>query len=962
MNSTPKRQGRAMLKLKHWPIRIKIAALLVVPLLALSGWLIVSVVGAVNDAHTARDTRDLAHFIATSDDLVDRLQRERALSAAAIGAHRGPDADLTSMRQQVDQALAAFGPVARDLEPAGHDSDVRSHLDGASQALGGLRDTRGAVDDINAMPDRTEQFYTAAIAALLTVNGDIDPYASGPNTGARADGLVALDDAKEALAREGGFVAGTLAAGQYRPGDYRHLIQLVGDHDTELLVFRKAGAHDEGTLYDRMVTGPMVAQATDIQERLLAAGDGTDRLPVTVAQWWPAVSDRLDKVRATEKQLTAELVVATDGDVAAAGASIITTIAVTAAVLLVSVLVSLIIARSLVRPLRAMRGAALDTSHRVLPEMLARLQRGESISADGAPIPVLSRDEIGQVADSFNAVHQLAVRMATEEAATRRSVSDTFLNIARRSQALIHRQLRLIDDLERKAAGQSDLEDLFRLDHLATRMRRHAEDLIVLSGATPARGWRRPVSVFDVLRGAMAEVEDYTRIVVRTLDEAQVIGRTVGDVIHLLAELMENATSFSPPGTQVNVHGQAVANGYVIEIEDGGLGLDDQLRETLNSRLRDSGRFDVQATDRLGLFVVARLAQRNGINVHLRRSPYGGTTAIVLLPPDLLQTAGSDATPLELQDTATPPNGRPVIGAPPANPAGGAQRQFTEWTPAGPAELSPDQAGPMLPVAGQHAPPPAATVTTAPAVRPSVQPTPRHASAAAPIPAQPAAPIPAQPAAPDQAYVATDRPYRVPVDQPYPAPDTADPRPGPSPVPDRPWVVPNAATELGDRAGPRFGGFAGAGDWLGWFPETAGPAEFQLDDAAATRPADAHTAPGHTAPGHTAPEHAAPEHAGDDPPPGDAAGAAASAGVTENGLPLRTRQASIGSALLSGPGPRYAAAALPAEVRSPDEVRSLISSYQSGADRGRRDALHESAEAAAPRRHERHDIPRSEPQ
>ncbi len=212
------------------------------------------------------------------------------------------------------------------------------------------------------------------------------------------------------------------------------------------------------------------------------------------------------------------------------------------------------------------------------------------------------------------------MQSAVEEASVRRGINEVFLNIARRSQTLLHRQLALLDKMERRETEPEELEDLYRVDHLATRMRRHAEDLVILAGAAPGRGWRNPVPVIDVVRGAISEVEDYKRVDIRGMQSSAVLGRAVGDVIHLLAELLENAASFSPPHTRVQVAGQVLPNGYAIEIEDRGLGMSAEAVEEANRKLLEPPDFDPADSARLGLFVVAQLANRHGIRVSLRPS------------------------------------------------------------------------------------------------------------------------------------------------------------------------------------------------------------------------------------------------------------------------------------------------------------------------------------------------------
>jgi len=255
--------------------------------------------------------------------------------------------------------------------------------------------------------------------------------------------------------------------------------------------------------------------------------------------------------------------------------------------LIISIIVSVKIGRSIVGRLGRLRAEAQEMADERLPTVVRRLQRGESVDVDVETPPLeYGQDEIGQLGNAFNDVQRTAVQSAIEEAGVRRGINEVFLNIARRSQTLLHRQLALLDKMERRESEPQELEDLYRVDHLATRMRRHAEDLVILAGAAPGRGWRNPVPVIDVVRGAISEVEDYKRVDIRSVDQSAVLGRAVGDVIHLLAELLENAASYSPPHTRVQVGGQVLPNGYAIEIEDKGLGMTPEAIEEANRRLR----------------------------------------------------------------------------------------------------------------------------------------------------------------------------------------------------------------------------------------------------------------------------------------------------------------------------------------------------------------------------------------
>ncbi len=303
-------------------------------------------------------------------------------------------------------------------------------------------------------------------------------------------------------------------------------------------------------------------------------------------------------------------------------------------------IVSVRIGRDLVRDLSRLRKEAHEVSGVRLPSVMRRLAAGEHVDVETeAPRLEYDKDEIGQAGQALNTLQRAAVEAAVRQADMRRGVSEVFVNLARRNQVLLHRQLTLLDTMERRTEDTEELADLFRLDHLTTRMRRHAEGLVILSGAAPSRQWRKPIQLMDVVRAAVAEVEDYERIEVRRLPRIGVGGPAVADLTHLIAELLENATVFSPPHTGVQVHGERVANGFTLEIHDRGLGMAPEVLLDANLRLAETPEFELSDTDRLGLFVVSRLAQRQNVRVSLQPSPYGGTTAIVFIPAALLTDA-----------------------------------------------------------------------------------------------------------------------------------------------------------------------------------------------------------------------------------------------------------------------------------------------------------------------------------
>ncbi len=379
----------------------------------------------------------------------------------------------------------------------------------------------------------------------------------------------------------------------------------------------------------------------------LRAGVATGAIPAIDAYtaYTGAVSDAqavrstLDAVRATHTASTGVVVAAWLGLVA----------------IVVSLLISVRIGQRLVVELVVLRDSALDLAGRRLPAAIARLRSGQEIDlALEAPVPVAGgsgEDEIGQVTEALAVVQHAALQAAVERAEVISGVAGVFRNLARRSQTLVHRQLALLETMERRVDDPGELEDLFRLDHLATRMQRHAEGLIILSGSPPGRGWRRPVPLMDVVRAAAAEVEDFARVDVRRMPPVAVAGGAVADLTHLVAELVENATAFSPPHSRVVVRGRLVTSGCVIEVEDHGLGMGRSALQEANRRIADSRPDDLFESDRLGLYVVSRLARRHGVEVALRsrtgesaQEGAQGTVAILVLPATMM-AADDDAEP-----------------------------------------------------------------------------------------------------------------------------------------------------------------------------------------------------------------------------------------------------------------------------------------------------------------------------
>ncbi|MGH3879799.1 MAG: ATP-binding protein [Actinophytocola sp.] len=339
--------------------------------------------------------------------------------------------------------------------------------------------------------------------------------------------------------------------------------------------------------------------------------------------------------------------------------------------LLAALAIALTVARTLLVPVRRLRAAALSVAHDKLPKTVERVRSGEHVDWRAVePVAVRTDEEIGQLARAFDDMHQQAVRLAGEQAELRHQVSEMFMTLSRRSQSLVELQLGVIEGLEADEHDPRRLEGLFRLDHLATRLRRNGENLQVLAGGAPPKRGNRPVDVVELLRAATSEVKDYRRVSLGHAPNALVRVTAATDVVHILAELLENATRFSPPDRKVVLTAdRGTDGGLLFEVIDTGLGMAAEDLEEANRRLAAADAIGPETTRRMGLFVVSLLAARHGLTVRLRptyeRAKQAGLTASVHVPGTLVLSAGAPET---IAPAAAEPTAAPVSTAPPTAP------------------------------------------------------------------------------------------------------------------------------------------------------------------------------------------------------------------------------------------------------------------------------------------------------
>ncbi|WP_369186951.1 nitrate- and nitrite sensing domain-containing protein [Streptomyces sp. R08] len=606
------------------------------------------------------DSNDVGQAAKTTYALqpaVGEFQKERQLTVSMLASHGSPAA-LAAQRRRTDAVLAGFRKADAASRGAGS-AQYQAQLATVRKRLTALTAERTAVDDGRTSRQQAYAVYSDAVSSALNLFGMLSTDSGDAATAADAGHALAFLRGAEALSQEEAILNGVAGSRELSVQERSALAAAqavrVSVLSNEVEPYLPAAL---GAELGRTMGGQDWAAMTAFEKTVAAAPaahDGTIGVPAVPAARAAAAGRVSGAVQAVEGQFLGKVT----QDSAHRTHQVLVKALLGSALALVAVLavavLSLRITRSLIGRMSGLRTATLELAEERLPELIARLRtEGKRADADDLPELDYGSDELGKVADAFNTAQRTAVSVALEQAALREGARLVFHNMSRRIQLLVHRQLTVIDSMERKEHDPQLLSDLYRVDHLATRMRRNAESLTVLSGAAPRRRWKQAVPLADLLRSAVSEIEGYTRVVVEPLPPIAVLGPAVGDTIHLMAELIENGVTFSPPHTEVRVRALPVAQGYAVEVEDRGLGLSADEYAAANELLHHPKDFSFTTLGedpRLGLFTVGHLAQRHGVTASLQASSYGGSLAVVVLPHALTEPS-ADAVPPTLDARA----------------------------------------------------------------------------------------------------------------------------------------------------------------------------------------------------------------------------------------------------------------------------------------------------------------------
>jgi signal transduction histidine kinase len=665
--------------LRNWRVSWRLIALIAIPTVTAMAFGLVRIQEAMKSAASDQRVEQMASLGSAVTHLAFAMEDERDGLAGYIAMGRksalhtttgAPTSALNADYARTNAAAAqvtslSSGITSNSAFPAQVQSDLSAVLDRVadlphyrSAAVHSLAPSLNIVGD-----------YSDAISDLFTLNDQISQGSSDATLANTVRALGALSRTEDEASQQRGILYAALLDRQFEPGAEGTLSSALAAQQAELQEFQSAATIGEQQIYSNTVAGPPVDAAQEMERQAIASGGSGGNVAVSVpsgsprsatpsAVWNSDMTATLTDMRKVEQGLVKSIIGQSQAQHSALTRTAVETGIEVLAVLIVVLMITIIVARSMVRPLRKLRTGALEVAGLRLPDAVRRMSEtdGEGVSLEVDPIDVNSSDEIGEVARAFDQVHREALRLAANEAALRGNVNAMFVNLSRRSQSLVERQIRLIDDLEQGEQDPERLSSLFQMDHLATRMRRNSENLLVLAGHDESRRWNQPVALVDVLRAALSEIEQYERVTLNVQPGIAVRGQAVSDVVHLTAELVENATSFSAADTPVTIAGHLLSSGGVLlEITDQGVGMGAEEMAHANWRLDNPPVVDVAVSRRMGLFVVARLAARHGIRVRLRPAASGGLIALVWLPDETIMHETPDDTPGMRRDSMSEP-------------------------------------------------------------------------------------------------------------------------------------------------------------------------------------------------------------------------------------------------------------------------------------------------------------------
>ncbi|MET8427675.1 nitrate- and nitrite sensing domain-containing protein [Nocardia sp. NPDC004860] len=700
--SSPQTAARRPRKLwRGRSIRTYVLAIALVPSTVL---LITGIITAATLADQAAASRAWSSYrstvIAPASAFVAAVQNERGASIATVVGDQQAAGRLPSARRATDDSLAGMRDMVSEqnrLDPAATKQSSAIF----DQLLVQLPLQRRDIDVRQADVTAVDAYYTSLVDLIAGGMQESAVHNSpNPKTLAEEFTAAALAQILDLHSRAAERVAAVVSIRKLDPGERRTIAELNGAFRQKLTELVPRLTESERSLYGSLVNSQAWRTASEEQNSLAERGE-----LIGTSEQWQAAEQQVGDV--LTKLLASHAAYAFRSGEDSTTSSIARAVTVGAGVVLVGLaafLISLTLANRLVRRLRALRTRTLQVANEDLPALIQQAQAGEVVdSVDSAFMTDAGADEIGEVASAFAIAHRTAVDTAVNEARTREGFNKVFLDIAYRSQTVVRRQLELLDVAESKQDDPEHLELLFQLDHLTTRARRNAENLLILGGGQPARRWRKPVALEQIVRSAISETENFARVSALRLPDVSLAGSATADLIHLLSELVDNATAFSPPDSPVSVRGNLVGRGVVIEVEDQGLGIRFEERAALNELLRQPPGFHemaLQGRRHLGLFVVGKLSLRHDISVTLQESAYGGVKAVVLIPAELI---GQDSAPTTVVSAVQePPRSVPLPAPTPEVGASDvlvARNTVTQTALQLPAE---DARHPVNPSAGLH--------------------------------------------------------------------------------------------------------------------------------------------------------------------------------------------------------------------------------------------------------------------